>query len=93
MHRALLLYALPLALLLTPLWSTATPSHSEACGQSVITVGAPVTKLRACGEPWRIVTLVNEQGGAVGERWEYERQTGLVLFTVQGGRVVRIERV
>lgn len=67
-------------------------SHSEACGQSVVTVGAPVTKLRECGEPWRIVTLVNEQGAPIGERWEYERPTGLVMFTVQGGRVVRIER-
>ncbi len=70
----------------------ASPSHSEACGQSVITVGAPVTKLRVCGEPWRIVTLVNAQGAPIAERWEYERPVGLVMFTVQGGRVVRIER-
>jgi hypothetical protein len=69
-----------------------SPSHSEACGQSVITVGAPANKLRTCGEPWRIVTLVNTQGAPVGERWEFERQTGLVLITVRGGRVVRIER-
>ncbi|MBE5315205.1 MAG: hypothetical protein H4O13_07365 [Xanthomonadales bacterium] len=89
MRRALLLFAL----LLAPLATLASPSHSERCGQSVITVGAPVTKLRACGTPWRIVTLVNEHGAAVAERWEFERDTGLALFTVRGGRVVRIERV
>lgn len=83
---------LSLALLL-PALASASPSHSERCGQSVITVGAPMTKLRACGTPWRIVTLVNEHGAAVAERWEFERDTGLALFTVQGGRVVRIERV
>jgi hypothetical protein len=65
---------------------------SERCGSSVVTVGDPVTKLRACGKPWRIVTLVNDKGAAVGERWEFERDTGLALFVVSGGRVVRIER-
>lgn len=89
MPRALILSLV----LLLPAPASATSWHSERCGQSVITVDSPVTKLRACGRPWRIVTLVNEHGAAVAERWEFERDTGLVLFTVQGGRVVRIERV
>lgn len=81
------------ALLLAPLPALANGWHSAHCGQSVITVGAPMTKLRACGTPWRVVTLVNRRGAAVGERWEFERGTGLLLVTVQGGRVVQIERV
>jgi len=69
-------------------------SHSEACGQSVITVGDVITKVRnACGEPWRIVELQNRFGAGVGERWEYERTTGMVQFWIQGGRVVRIDRI
>jgi len=87
--RAWILSGLLLSLSLP---AAASPSHSERCGYAVMTVGAPITKLRECGEPFRIVTLVNAQGAAIGERWEYERQTGLVMFTVQGGRVVRIER-
>ncbi|SDD46802.1 hypothetical protein [Aquimonas voraii] len=92
MRRRFALVAVLIAGFAPLLPAQASPSHSEACGQSVITVGAAVTKLRECGEPWRIVTLVNAQGAPIGERWEYERQTGLVMFTVQGGRVVRVER-
>ncbi len=69
-------------------------SHTESCGQSVITVGDPITKVRnACGEPWRVVQLENVFGAGVGERWEYERTTGMVQFWIQGGKVVRIDRI
>lgn len=69
-------------------------SHSESCGQSVIVVGDPITKVRrACGQPWRVVQLQNALGAGVGERWEYERGTGMAQFWIQGGRVVRIERI
>jgi|GEM_PF-5163451 hypothetical protein len=52
-----------------------------------------MTKLRTCGKPFRVVTLVNAQGADLGERWECERQTGRVLFVISGGRQVRIERI
>jgi hypothetical protein len=69
-------------------------SHTESCGQSVVRVGDPITKVRsACGEPWRIVDLQNRFGAGVGERWEYERDTGMVQFWIQGGKVVRIDRI
>jgi hypothetical protein len=72
----------------------ASGSHTESCGQSVITVGDPITKVsRACGEPWRIVPLENVFGAGMGERWEYERTTGMVQFWIQGGKVVRIDRI
>lgn len=88
--------ALLLALALLPvLVSTEAPAREMyACGQQVIGHGSPITKLRrACGEPQRVVRLVNAQGAGVGERWEYERGRSLVLFTLSGGRVVHIERL
>lgn len=92
MRTAIIATVLALAALLATAPAAASYS-SESCGSSVITVGDPITKVRsACGEPWRIVQLQNALGAALGERWEYERTTGMVLFTIQGGRVVRIDR-
>lgn len=77
----------------------ASPAHasgasSERCGSSVITLSDPITKVRnACGQPWRVVDLQNRFGASVGERWEYERTSGMVQFWIQGGRVVRIDRI
>jgi hypothetical protein len=81
-----------LALLLaSPL--VAARDYTHRCGQAVISVGDPVTKLRRCGDPWRVVQLENRLGAAVGERWEFETRSGVVLITVQGGKVVRIDRI
>jgi len=91
--RPALLPALALLLLLI---SVATPADDSSwnCGYQVVTVGAPVSKLRqACGTPDRVVQLQNEKGAAVGERWEYQRGQSLVLFTLSGGQVIRIQRV
>ena len=89
-----LIATLALAAALSTSPAQASGSHSESCGQSVITVGDVITKVRrACGEPWRIVQLENVFGAGVGERWEYERTTGMVQFWIQGGRVVRIDRI
>lgn len=86
--------ALLLLALLVLIAPEAPAREMYACGQEVIGHGAPTSKLRrACGEPQRVVQLVNARGAGVGERWEYERGRSLVLFTLQGGRVVRIERI
>jgi hypothetical protein len=87
---------LPALALLLLLISVATPADdsSWSCGYQVVTLGAPISKLRqACGTPDRVVQLQNEKGAAVGERWEYQRGQSLALFTLSGGRVVRIQRV
>jgi hypothetical protein len=82
------------ALLLLLLSPDAPADSSFRCGYSVITLGAPLSKLiDACGEPLRIVRLENEYGAAVGQRWEYRRERSYVLFTVSGGRVVAIRRL
>jgi hypothetical protein len=81
-----------LALLLAAPLAAQSQDHTHRCGQAVIAVGDPVTKLRRCGEPWRIVQLETRQGGAAGERWEFEAGRGVVLITVHGGRVVQIVR-
>lgn len=86
--------ALAFALAASPPAHARGGSHSESCGQSVITVGDVITKVRnACGQPWRVVQIENVFGAGVGERWEYERQTGMVQFWIQGGKVVRIDRI
>ena len=75
----------------------ATPAaalDSYNCGYQVVSIGAPITKLRsACGQPDHIVQLTNRLGAVVAERWEYQRGRSLVQFIVQGGRVVRVEHI
>jgi hypothetical protein len=96
MQRPLRSVLLPVLAMLLLLISVGTPADdaSWSCGYQVVTVGAPITKLRqACGVPDRVVRLQNEKGAAVGERWEYQRGQSLVLFTLSGGRVVRIQRL
>jgi hypothetical protein len=94
MRILIITLAIAAAIAASPAAQARGGSHSEACGQSVITVGDVITKVRSrCGEPWRIVQLENVFGAGVGERWEYERTTGMVQFWIQGGRVVRIDRI
>lgn len=95
MRTLILISALALAgLVSNPVVAQQRGSYSENCGQYSVGVGDPVSKVRrACGVPFRIVPLENRFGAGVGERWEYERQTGMVLFTISGGKVVRIDRV
>lgn len=95
MRTLILMFALASAAALpSPAAAQQRGSYSESCGQYSVGVGDPVSKVRrACGQPFRVVQLQNRFGAGVGERWEYERQTGMVLFTIQGGQVVRIDRV
>lgn len=81
-----------LALLLATPLAVHAQDHTHRCGQAVIAVGDPMTKLKRCGDPWRVVQLENRLGAAVAERWEFETQRGVVLITVQGGRVTQIVR-
>jgi hypothetical protein len=75
-----------------PMRAPATDTH--ACGQRVVSVGESIASLRAkCGEPDRIVQLVNVFGAGTGQRWEYDRRNATVLFTVSGGRVTAIDEV
>lgn len=65
-----------------------------ACGQRVVSVGDSTAALRSrCGEPDRIVQLVNVYGAGTGQRWEYDRRNATVLFTISGGRVTAIGEV
>jgi hypothetical protein len=83
-----------LALALLALSTAANASDAYHCGYQVVSVGASVGKLtQACGQPSRIVQLQTSQGGAAGERYEYDKGRKTVLFWIRGGRVVRIEQL
>jgi len=45
------------------------------------------------GKPDRIVTLENERGAAVGERWEYHMRDKQVNFTLHDGRITRVDEI
>lgn len=67
-------------------------SYTETCGQNVVRVGDPVSKLDRCGSPMRVVDLVNGFNAKIGERWEFERGRGGVAFIVVNGKIVQIHR-
>lgn len=72
----------------------AIAADTYACGHRVVSVGDSTAALRSrCGEPDRIVQLVNVYGAGTGQRWEYDRGNVTVLFTVGGGRVTAIDEV
>lgn len=78
--------------------SVATPrteaADTYACGQRVVGVGDSIAALRSrCGEPDRIVQLVNVYGAGTGQRWEYDRRNTTVLFSISNGRVTAIDEV
>jgi hypothetical protein len=97
MPTPILRSALPILALGIALGAFPTPvpaADTHACGQRVVSVGESVASLRAkCGEPDRIVQLVNVYGAGTGQRWEYDRRDKTVLFTVTGGRVTAIDEV
>jgi hypothetical protein len=69
---------------------SASAADTARCGYGVISVGDGARAVRErCGEPDRVVRLENEQGGAVGQRWEYDRAQSTLLVTLSGG-VVRV---
>lgn len=76
-------------------FSLAANANAVRFGSRVIIEGDSVGTVRqVAGPPDRIVTLENERGAAVGERWEYYRTDGTtVLVTLHGGRVTLIEVV
>jgi hypothetical protein len=62
------------------------------CGYRVVTVGDSARTVReACGAPDRIVRLESAQGGAVGQRWEYDRDTHTLAVSLAGGVVYAID--
>lgn len=76
-------------------FSLAAQANSVRIGNRLITEGDSVGTVRqVAGAPDRVVTLENNRGAAVGERWEYYRPDGTtVLITIHGGRVTDVEEV
>ena len=64
-------------------------------GNRLVSEGDSIGTVRqVAGAPDRVVTLENDRGAAVGERWEYYRNDGTtVLITIHGGRVTDVEEV
>lgn len=88
------LLTLALVLCLGGTWPDAKAADTHACGQRVVSVGDSIAALRSrCGEPDRIVQLVNVYGAGTGQRWEYDQRNTTVLFTVSSGRVTAIDEV
>jgi hypothetical protein len=86
------LLILALGLIVGGAWPRTLAAATYACGQRVASIGDSVAALRSrCGEPDRIVQLVNVYGAGVGQRWEYDRQNVTVLFTITDGRVTAID--
>jgi hypothetical protein len=81
-----------LAMLLFATSMTADAS-SVRFGNRIVTEGDSVGTVRqVAGNPDRIVTIENERGAAVGERWEYYRTDGTtVLITIKDGRVTKVD--
>lgn len=75
--------------------SLAAQANAVRIGNRIITEGDSIGTVRqVAGAPDRIVTLENDRGAAVGERWEYYRPDGTtVLITIHGGRVTDVEEV
>lgn len=75
--------------------SAASPTPAVySCGYQVVKIGDSTGKLmQACGQPARTERIETREGGAVGTRYEYDRNGHTVAFLVSGGRVARIERL
>ncbi len=70
----------------------ADAADTARCGYRVVTVGDSARAVRqACGEPARVVPLVNRFGAGVGERWEYDRSDNTLLVWMAGGTVYQID--
>jgi hypothetical protein len=89
-----LLPIIALALSIAALPVAASPSMQMFnCGYRVVAVGDSAGKLeQSCGSANRTVQLETRKGGAAGVRYEYDRGSSTLLFTVTGGRIARIER-
>lgn len=79
-----------LTLILLSLCTVATAA-TYRFRNGVVTEGDSVAAvIQRAGKPDRVVTLENERGAAVGERWEYYFGSKLVALEISGGRVVSI---
>lgn len=64
------------------------------CGQHVVATGDSVATLRQkCGQPDRVVQLVNVYGAGTGQRWEYDRRGVTTMVTIREGRIEGIDEV
>lgn len=63
--------------------------------RGVVSTGDSLATLvqKAGRQPDRIVTLENNRGAAVGERWEYYLRDKQVNFETRGGRIVEITEI
>jgi hypothetical protein len=69
-------------------------ANTWRCGQHVVATGDSVSTLRQkCGEPDRVVQLVNVYGAGSGQRWEYDRRGVTTLVTLSAGRIDGIAEV
>ena len=73
--------------------SLAASASAARFGNRLVTEGDSVGTVRqAAGTPDRIVTIENDRGAAIGERWEYYRADGTTVFiTIKEGRVSKVE--
>lgn len=82
-----------LILLLTGFQAMAGEVYSFDRG--IVTVGDGIAALiqKAGRQPDRIVTLENNRGAAVGERWEYYLRDKQVNFETRDGRISKITEI
>lgn len=83
-------YALAIALLICSAVALADTMTTRIDG-AIITTGMSIAEVVHRGRrPDRIVTIENDQGAAVGERWEFFEGSRLVSLTIVDGIVRRI---
>lgn len=86
-------YALMLAALLATF--AAAAGETFRFDRGVVATGDSVGTLiqKAGRQPDRIVTLENNRGAAVGERWEYYLRDKQVNFETRGGKIIEITEI
>lgn len=84
-----------IALILCLAAATAVAGETFRFDRGVVTVGDSVGTLvqKAGRQPDRIVTLENQRGAAVGERWEYYLRDKQVNFETRAGRIIEITEI
>ncbi len=66
-------------------------ADTYAFGSRLVVSGdGPGKVIEVAGKPDRVVTIENDYGAAVGERWEYYIDGKTVSIEIIGGKVTRI---
>lgn len=80
------------AILLLFVSTFAYASDTARINGKIVTTGMGVTEVVGkVGRPGSRTQIENKFGASIGERWEYMSGTKMIVLTVQGGRVVRID--